>query len=126
MKNWLVGNRYLEKVLIQKINASIWFCWMKKKTSSLIEDKRKDKAQRAHTCQNPKRHIPLASLLLWHKMVAVHCFVWPLGLRLWSIRQSVSLKFKFWRCFKILYPANCKCFVLFNAVLCIIWTSTIP
>ena len=34
-------------MLIRKINASIWSRWMKKKTSSLIEDKRKDKAQRA-------------------------------------------------------------------------------
>ena len=34
-------------------------------TSSLIKDKRKDKAQRAS--RNPKRHIPLVSLLLWHK-----------------------------------------------------------
>ena len=66
-----------------------------KKTSSLIEDKRKDKAQRAHTHRNPKKHIPLVSLLLWRKMVAVYCFVWPLGLRLWSRSQAVSLKFKF-------------------------------
>ena len=73
---------------------------MKKKTSSLIEDKRKDKEQTAHTRRNPKRHIPLVSLLLWHKMVAVHCFVWPLGLRLWSVSQAVSLKFKFWQFFK--------------------------
>ena len=57
-------------------------------TSSLIEDKRKDKAQRAHTRRNPKRHIPLVSLLLLRKMVAVHCFVWPLGLRLWSSSPS--------------------------------------
>ena len=84
----------LKKVLIRKINVLIWFRWMKKKTSSLIEDKRKDKAQRAHTRRNPKRHIPLVSLLLLHKMVAVHCFVWPLGWRLWSVSQAVSLKFK--------------------------------
>ena len=45
-------------------------------------DKRKDKAQRAHTRRNPKRHIPLVSLLLLRKVVAVHCFIWPLGLRL--------------------------------------------
>ena len=35
---------------------------MMKKTSSLIEDKRKDKVQRAYTHQNPKRNIPLVSL----------------------------------------------------------------
>ena len=75
-------------------NASIWFRWMKK-TSSLIEDKRKDKAQRANTRRNPKRHIPLVSLLLWRKMVAVRCFVWALGLRLWSVSAAVRRKFEF-------------------------------
>ena len=35
-------------MLIQKINTLIWFRWMNK-TSSLIEDKRKDKVQRAYT-----------------------------------------------------------------------------
>ena len=69
-----------------KINASVWFRWMKK-TSSLIEDKRKDKAHRAYTCWNPKKHIPPVSLLLWHKMVTVRCFVWTLGLRLWSVSE---------------------------------------
>ena len=39
--------------------------------TSLIEDKRKDKVQRAHSCRNSKRYIPLVSLLLWHKMVAI-------------------------------------------------------
>ena len=56
-------------MLIWKINALIWFRWMKKKTSSLTEDKRKDKAHRTYICQNPKRHIPPVSLLLWRKMV---------------------------------------------------------
>ena len=70
---------------------------MKKKTSTLIEDKRKDKAQRAHTRRNPKRHISLVSLLLWRKMVAVRCFVWALGLRLWSVSEAVRRKFKFWQ-----------------------------
>ena len=37
---------------------------MKKKTSSLIENEKKDKVQKAYTSQNPKRHIPLVSLLL--------------------------------------------------------------
>ena len=56
----------------------IWICCMKK-----IEDKRKDMA---HTCQNPKKHIPLVSLLLWHKIVAVQCF----------FRSLALLNFKFW------------------------------
>ena len=54
------------------------------KQPDLIEDKRKDKAHRAHTRRNPKRRIPPVSLLLWRKMVTVHCFVWALGLQLWS------------------------------------------
>ena len=58
-----------------------------------VQVKIKDKVQRAHTRRNPKRHIPLVSLLLLHKMVTVHCFIWPLGLRLWSGSQAVSLKF---------------------------------
>ena len=118
-------------MLIRKINTSIWFRWMKK-TSSLIEDTRKDKAQRAHTRRNSKRHIQLVSLLLLRKMVAV-----PLRLasRLATVvsqavrqssSQAVSLKFKVLVIFKILYPATCKRFVVFNAVLCVIWTSTIP
>ena len=53
-----------KKVLIQNINASIWFCWMKK-TSSLIEDKRNDKAQGPTLVGTPKRYISLVSLLLW-------------------------------------------------------------
>ena len=91
-------NVLLKERVIWKINALIWFCWMKK-TSSLIEDKRKDKAQRAYMHRNPKRHIPLVSLLLWSKMVAVLSFTWPLALQLWSVRQAVRqfvrLKFEF-------------------------------
>ena len=68
----------LKESVIWKINASIWFRWMKKKTSSLIEDN--DKMQRAYTRRNPKRHISLVSLLLWCKVVAMCYFVRPLGL----------------------------------------------
>ena len=74
-------------MLIRKINVLIWFQFLKKKTTNLIEDKRKDKAQREHTHWKPKRHIPLVNLLLWHKMVAVHYFVWPLGLQPWSVSK---------------------------------------
>ena len=49
--------------------------------TSLIEDK---KAQRAHTHQNPKRHMPLVNLLLWHKMMVMGCFIWPPALQMWS------------------------------------------
>ena len=60
----------------------------------LIEDKRNGKAQNADIHWNSKRHIPLVSLLLWRKMVAVHCFVWLLDLRLWSSRQKEDKIFK--------------------------------
>ena len=43
-----------------------------------------------------------------------------------AVSEVVRLKFEFWKFFKVLYPATCKCFVVFNVVLCIIWTSTIP
>ena len=68
-----------------------------KEDNSLIEDERKGKAQRAYTPRNPKRHIPLVSLLLWRKMVTVYCFVWPsLASSLTTvISQAVSLKFEF-------------------------------
>ena len=32
----------------------------------------------------------MVSLLLWRKMVTVHCFIWPLALRLWSGSEAVS------------------------------------
>ena len=111
-------------VLIWKIIASIWFRWMKKETSSLTEHKRKDKAQRAYTHRNPERHIPLVSLLLWRKMVAVRYFVWPLALQLWSVSQAKIRVLEFKK--HILYLAACNCFVIINAVLYIIWSSTIP
>ena len=89
---------------------------MKKKTSSQIEDERRDKAQRTYTGRNPKRHIPLVSLLLWRKMVAVHCFIWPVALRLWSVSGAVRLKFEFWQFKKIYISATCKCFVAFDVL----------
>jgi len=82
-------------VLIGKINTSVWFHCMKKKKKSLMED---NEAQRLLTHRNPKRHIPLVSLL-WHKMVAVHPFVWALGLRLWSGSEAVRRNFNFWQFF---------------------------
>ena len=44
----------------------------------VIEDERKEKAQKADTCQNHKSHMPLVRC----EMVAVHCFVWLLALLL--------------------------------------------
>ena len=43
------------KVLIRKINASIWFQWMKKRTSSLIEDKRQS-AEGTHSSEPQKAY----------------------------------------------------------------------
>ena len=74
-----------------------------------IEDKR----NRGHILI--KKHITLVSLLLWHKMVAVCCFIWLPALWLWSgqagwqtkIRVLVILK-------KLLYPTAYKCFLVFT------------
>ena len=78
---------------------------LKEEDNQPDEDKRKGKVQRVYTRQNPKRHI---RLLLWYKMVAVHCFVWPLGLRMWlgsvaGVRQTT------FRVLKNLYPVTSKC-----------------
>ena len=51
----------------------------------VIENQRKGKVQEADTRWNQKRHIPPVSLLLWHEMAAVRCFVWPPALQLWSM-----------------------------------------
>ena len=40
---------------------------------------------------NPKMHMPLVILLLWHKMVAVCCFVWPPALQMCSGKQKFEL-----------------------------------
>jgi len=60
-----------------------------------MEDERNNEAQRPHAHQNPKRHISLVSLLLWCKTVAVRCFVWHLGLRMWSGSEAVRQNLEF-------------------------------
>ena len=62
-----------------------------------MKDKRNNEAQKPYTCQNPKRHISLASLLLWRKIVAVRCFVWHLDLQMWSGSEAVGRNFEFLR-----------------------------
>jgi len=74
------------KMLIETL---VWICCMNKK-KNLIEDERKDEVQKPHTYHNPKRHIPLVSLLLWHKFVAKQCFLLSLSLRLWSVSGDCS------------------------------------
>jgi len=53
---------------------------MKKK--SLIEDDGKDMAQRAYTHQNPQKAHPTGEFvcLLWHEIVALQFFLYPLAL----------------------------------------------
>ena len=104
--NKFAACKLLKETIDRKVNASIRFHCMEKEED---QDKMKDKAQRARTRRNPKRHIPLVSLLLWRKMVAVRCFVWPPALQLWTGRQEV------W-----------QCFLVFNAVFVVRWTNIIP
>jgi len=46
-----------------------------------MEDKSNSESQRPFT---------LVSLLLWRKIMAVHPFVWALGLRLGSVSEAVT------------------------------------
>ena len=57
-------------------------------------------------------------------MVAVRCFVWPLGLRLWSVSEADEIS-SFGDLKKILYPVTSKCFLVFNAVFHVRWTNII-
>ena len=73
-------------MLIWKINALIWFHCMNKRTNSLIEERQS--AEGTHLL-----HVPLVSLLVRRKMVAVHYFVWPPALRLYQagrLANSIS------------------------------------
>jgi len=63
------------------------------KEEGLMEDERNNEAQRPHTRQNPKRYISLVSLSLWHKVVAICCFVWALGGQV--VSEWVRQNFKF-------------------------------
>ena len=64
-----------------EINASIWFCCIKKTATVIIKDKGKEKqAQRVDTCWNPIRYMSDTSYVLWHKMVAVRHVIHPLNL----------------------------------------------
>ena len=63
------------KVLIGTINDSLWFDWMKDKDQPLqIQGKTR---RRGHTLVGTPKGTSTGELLLWYKMVAVHCFVWP-------------------------------------------------
>jgi len=41
----------------------------------------------AHSSEPQKAH-PTSEFILGHKVVAVHCFVWPLALQLWSVSEA--------------------------------------
>ena len=80
----------------------------------------------AHTHHNPKRHMALVSLLLWRKMVAVCCFVWPPALvrkvgRQAGKQMKIRVRFKFY----ILPPVGVN-LLFFNAVFDIRWTTIVP
>ena len=45
-------------------------------------------------------------------MVTVRCFVWALGLQLWSVSEAVRQNFKLRQIFKILYLAVSKHFLV--------------
>ena len=61
----------------------------RRQACSLIEDKRKDKVQKVCARQNPKRHIPLESLLLWCKIVNGGCALLHLSSNLATVvRQA--------------------------------------
>ena len=97
---------------------------IEEETTNLIEDERKYKAHRAYTCQNPKRHIPTVSLLLWCKLVTMCCFVWALGLRLWSVSETKFQVLEIFLKFYIQSPVNV--FLFLNAVVHVRWTNIIP
>ena len=60
----------------------------------------------ADFCRNPKRYIPLVSLLLWHKTVACASS----SLRLWSSEAWQADENTIF--FVIVYPAACTCFLV--------------
>ena len=95
-----------------------WVSVIQEEGDQLVEDRRSTTAHGAYDHWNPKRHIPMASLLLQRKMVTVLCFVWALGLQLWSVRQKGSeTKFQHLTILKkILYLATSKRFHVFKAV----------
>ena len=84
----------------------------------MFKDKRKDKAQKAYTHQNSKRHMPLVSLLLGYKMVVVCCFVWLPALQCdqAGLAQASKPNFKFWQFLQQqkMYPAPVEHFLAFN------------
>ena len=56
-----------------------------------VEEEEPNGEQRStEACWNPKRHISLVSLLLCRKIAAVRCFVWRLGLQMWSGSEAVT------------------------------------
>jgi len=59
-----------------------------------------NEAQMPHTPWIPKRQISLVNLLLWHKIGALRCFIWRLGLQMWSGSEAVRRNFEFLRFLK--------------------------
>jgi len=81
-----------------------------------MEDRRNNKAQRPHTRWNPKKHISLMSLLLGCKMAAVWCFVWHLGLQMWSGSEAARRNLEFFWFLKNSISSHLKMFLVLNAI----------
>ena len=66
----------------------LWFCCMK--NCPLNKVMKRQEAKGAHLSEPQKAH-PMhhCVCLLWRKMVTVYCFVWSLGLWLWSVSEWV-------------------------------------
>ena len=93
---------------------SIWFHSLKK---SLMEPKRSNEVQRPHTYWNPKRlHISQVSLLLWHKIVAIRCFIWAQACNCGQVVNEMKFQVLAIFC-KIQYPATSKHFYVFHGLI---------
>ena len=64
------------EIVDPKIYTLLWFCCIKKKMTIILKIKEGTfKVQRADKLQNLKRHIPLVSLQLWQRLMAMCCVV---------------------------------------------------
>jgi len=118
--NYAVVSKY-GKVLIWKINASIWF-WHKQKEELKVQKiKEKYKAQRVHTCQNPKMAQLTSEFVVAMENGghALLCFGSIRSVRQWDEILSFS------NFFKIIFPATSKQFHIFKGIFCVSWTNTI-
>ena len=81
-----------------------------------MENKRNSKVQTPRIHWNHKRHIPLVSLLLSHKIAVLYALFGILAVNVIhlvneAVRQWMKPHIKFWRFLKIQYPAIWKCVI---------------